>query len=270
MYNMMFQDTMINMNWTEIQALADKNALVLLPLGVIEEHGPHLCLGTDSLTSHIYCGAIKEKLEQEGYTAVIAPPFYWGVCQSTGGFIGSFRIRKETAKALLYDILTSLAEFGFKNIFGVNAHGDIEHNIAIMEAFKEASEQYNINACYAFEEWRLPFFGLSGKEAYLCPVKQQTVVVSTSEIPDVHGGDIETAMIHHYYPSFVDTEKVKLLPPVALDHDKTEQWLFGGHIKELSAEGYLGSPANYETVKVQSNIEDYADRISKAILGRIL
>ena len=63
MQNMMFQDTMINMNWMELQALADKNALVLLPLGVIEEHGPHLCLGTDSLTSHIYCRAIKDKLE---------------------------------------------------------------------------------------------------------------------------------------------------------------------------------------------------------------
>ncbi len=72
---------------------------------------------------------------------MIAPPFYWGICQSTGGFIGSFTIRKETAKALLLDILMSLAQFGFKNVVGINAHGDIEQNVVMIEAFKEAAEK---------------------------------------------------------------------------------------------------------------------------------
>jgi creatinine amidohydrolase len=65
MINEIFKDTMANMKWTELQGYVDKNALVLLPIGVIEEHGPQLCLGTD--------------------------------------------------------ILLSLSEFGFNNIFGVNA-----------------------------------------------------------------------------------------------------------------------------------------------------
>lgn len=269
MLDSMFKDTMVNMKWTEVEYYAGKNALVLLPLGVIEEHGPHLCLGTDIMTAHIYCLAIKEKLEQEGHTVVIAPPFYWGVCQSTGGFVGSFRVRKETAKALLFDILSSLAEFGFNNIFGVNAHGDIEHSIAIIEAFKEATEQLKINACYAFDEWRLPHFGFSGNEPFLCPIEPQSIVGSKAEVPDVHGGDIETATIHKYYPDFVDVEKARSLPPVALDNDKAGQWLFGGHIKELSSEGYLGTPSNFDNVDIQSNVDDYAKRISKAILGRV-
>ncbi len=269
MLDSMFKDTMVNMKWTEVEYYAGKNALVLLPLGVIEEHGPHLCLGTDIMTAHIYCLAIKEKLEQEGHTVVIAPPFYWGVCQSKGGFVGSFRVRKETAKALLFDILSSLAEFGFNNIFGVNAHGDIEHSIAIIEAFKEATEQLKINACYAFDEWRLPHFGFSGNEPFLCPIEPQSIVVSKAEVPDVHGGDIETATIHKYYPDFVDVEKARSLPPVALDNDKAGQWLFGGHIKELSSEGYLGTPSNFDNVDIQSNVDDYAKRISKAILGRV-
>lgn len=158
MINEIFKDTMANMKWTEIQDFVDKNAIVLLPMGVIEEHGPQLCLGTDIYTAHIYCLAIKEKLEKKGHVVVIAPPFYWGVCQSTGGFIGSFHIRKETAKALVSDILLSLSEFGFNNVFGVNAHGDIDHNLAIIEAFREANEQFHINACYTFDELRFPHF----------------------------------------------------------------------------------------------------------------
>ena len=265
----LLKDTMVTMKWTDIEEHANKQALVLLPLGVIEEHGPHLCLGTDILTAHLYCLTIKEKLEQEGYSAVLAPPFYWSVCQSTGGFIGSFKIRKETAKALLFDILASLAEFGFKHVFGVNAHGDIDHSIAIIEAFREASEQLSINACYAFDEWRLPHFGLIGQEAFLCPIKPQTLVVSTAEAPDVHGGDLETAIIHAHYPHLVDVEKAKSLPPVALKDENGMQWLFGGHIKELSSQGYLGTPSNFEKVDAQRHIDDQADRITTAILSRI-
>jgi creatinine amidohydrolase len=270
MTNEIFKDTMANMNWTEIQNYVDKNALVLLPLGVMEEHGPQLCLGTDIYTAHIYSLAIKEKLEKKGHEVIIAPPFYWGICQSTSGFIGSFRIRKETAKALIYDILLSLSEFGFKNVFGVNAHGDIEHNIAIIEAFREAHEKLHINACYAFDECRFPHFRLKLEEPYLCSIKSQTIKVSKAEVPDVHGGDIETAMIHAFYPTLVDIQKAKSLPAISLDESKGGAWLFGGHIKELSAQGYLGSPADFENVEVQKNVDDYAYRISEAILTRLV
>lgn len=82
----------------------------------------------------------------------IAPPFYWGICQATGGFIGSFQVRKETAQALLFDIMASLAQFGFKDVYGINAHGDIEHNVALIEAFREANEKLGINARYTFSQ----------------------------------------------------------------------------------------------------------------------
>lgn len=270
MRNEIFKDTMANMTWTQIQSYVDKNALVLLPLGVIEEHGPQLCLGTDIYTAHVYCLAIKDKLEAKGHTVVIAPPFYWGVCQSTGGFIGSFHIRKETAKALISDILVSLSEFGFTNVFGVNAHGDIDHNLAIIEAFKEVHEQKKINACYPFDEGRFIHFGLELDAPYLCPIKPQKINVSNARTPDVHGGDIETAMIHAFYPTLVDVDKAKSLPATTLNDAKVGEWLFGGHIKDLSPQGYIGSPADFEQVDVQKNVDDYAFRISEAILGRTI
>jgi creatinine amidohydrolase len=269
MIDSMFQDTMVNMNWTEIQTYAGSHALVLLPLGVIEEHGPHLCLGTDIYTAHIHSVFIKEKLEAKGFKVVIAPPFYWGICQSTGGFLGSFRIRKETAKALLFDILASLAEFGFKNVFGINAHGDIEHSVALIETFKEASEKLMMNACYPFSQSIMHHYGLKGDEAYICPVKPQTIKVSKSAYPDVHAGDIETATIQKFYPHLTEIQRVQSLPPVGLGDDKIMSWLFGGHTKDLSPEGYLGSPADFVTVAVMENINDIANRVSEAILERI-
>lgn len=261
-----FKDTMVNMKWTDIQGCVDKNALVLLPLGVIEEHGSHLCLGTDIYIAHIQCMFIKEKFKEKGYEAVIAPPFYWGICQATDGFIGSFKVRKETVKALLFDVMASLAEFGFKNVYGINAHGDIEHSVALIEAFKEVTENLNINARYTFSETIMHHYGLNGEETYICPIKPQAISVSMSKYPDVHAGDIETAIMYKYYPHLTDDEKAKSLPPVALGDDKIWSWLLGGHAKELSPGGYLGSPADFESVEVINNFNDIAYRVTEAIL----
>ena len=263
----MFKDTMVNMSWTDIQDCVDQDALVLLPLGVIEEHGPHLCLGTDIYIAHIHSSFVKQRLEEKGLKVVLAPPFYWGICQATGSFIGSFRVRKETAKALLLDIMASLAEFGFKSICGINAHGDIEQNIVLIEAFKEASERLDTRAACAFPASVMHHYGLDGSEPYICPVEPQAIQVGTSEYPDVHGGDIETATMHHFYPQFTDAQRAKTLPPLELGEDKIWEWLLGGHTEALSPEGYLGAPADYETVNVIEHIQDVACRVSTAILA---
>jgi creatinine amidohydrolase len=93
--------------------------------------------------------------------------------------------------------------------------------------------------------------------------------VSAPHAWDVHGGDIETATIYHFYPELVDTEKAKSLPPVMLGDDQIMTWIFGGHTQELSPNGYVGSPADFEGVDVMKNVSDYAERISEAILTRI-
>ena len=264
-----FSSTMADMKWTDIKRYADENAIVLLPMGVIEEHGPHLCLATDIYTAHIYCIVVKQKLEQKGYSAVIAPPFYWGICQATRGFIGSFNIRPETAQALLFDIITSLNDFGYKRVFGVNAHNDIEHQIVAMNAFKEAHEQLGITACFPYAEFMAyPQFGMLGNESFFYKINPQEVKISQAEVCDVHGGDIETAIINKFYPHLVDRETAKLLPDISLG-DKFEAWMFGGELKLISSQGYLGSPSNYESVDIASNVEDYAQRISDAILKRM-
>ncbi len=264
-----FKDTMVNMKWTDIQNLVTQNALVLLPLGVIEEHGPHLCLGTDIYIAHIQCMFIKEKLKEKGFEAAIAPPFYWGICQATGSFIGSFKSRQETVKAMLFDIMASLAEFGFKNIYGINAHGDIAHSVALIEAFKEVTEKLKINACYTFPQNKMHHYRLNGNEPYICPIKPQTIGVSSSKYLDVHGGDIETAIMHYFYPHLTDINKAKSLLPVTVGDDQIMTWLLGGHTKALSPEGYLGAPADFESVEILNNFHDIADRVSEGILNRI-
>ncbi len=263
------RETMINLTWQDVREKADRGACVLLPLGVIEEHGPHLCLGTDIYTASTYCRFVKERLAQQGIEAVIAPPFYWGICQSTGSFIGSFRIRRETARELLIDILHSLCEFGFTRIFGINAHGDIEQQLAIMEAFKAVSGIDGLLAAYLFPKNILHHYGLTGEEAYLCPIEPQAIGVSASAVPDIHAGDIETATIHTFYPGLARVEIAEQLPPCSVADDHIMDWLLGSKAQEISPAGYLGSPRDYKSVKVQENMNDYAERFTQGILQKL-
>ena len=71
-----FEDTMIEMTWPEIQAAADRNAVILLPVGIIEAHGPHMDLSPDFYISAIYCRFLKQELSDLGIEALIAPNVY--------------------------------------------------------------------------------------------------------------------------------------------------------------------------------------------------
>jgi len=90
MGNSLFDQTMVDMKWPEIEKAATEGAIVLLPTGVIEEHGPHMGLGVDALCSVLSCRLVKKNLEEEGIRALIAPPYYWGINTATGAFPGSF------------------------------------------------------------------------------------------------------------------------------------------------------------------------------------
>jgi creatinine amidohydrolase len=262
-------DTMVNMTWRDIQEKADRGFCVLLPLGVIEEHGPHLCLGTDIYTAVTYCRFVKDRLAQHNVEALIAPPFYWGICQSTGGFVGSFRIRMETAQNLLIDIIQSLSEFGFTRVFGINAHGDIEQHIAIVEAFKAVTRTADCLAAYLFPKNVLHHYGLTGAEPFICPVEPQTICVSASTVPDIHAGDIETATLQAFYPSLARVEIAEQLAPRSVADESIMDWLLGGKTKDLSPDGYLGNPSAYRSVKTLENMTDYAERFTQAILQKL-
>jgi creatinine amidohydrolase len=259
---------MIDLKWTDVKKAVDDKAIVLLPLGVVEEHGPHLCLGTDIYTAEVMCSRIQRELSIRGIESIIAPPFYWGICQSTKGFIGSFNIRLDTAKNLVLDILSSLHGFGFTEAYGINAHGDIEQNVLFMTAFKEAQETIGINARYCFRSEVMHFYGLNGGEPFICPIAQQQITVSEAATKDIHAGDIETATINRFYGECVDIDLVMTLPAIGVDPGREMEWILGGKTKELSELGYAGDPANYAAVKIDEHIADTAKRYADAIIEK--
>ena len=69
-----------NLTWTEIRELAEKDTVVLIPVGSTEQHGPHLPVGCDSIIATHISELACRKLNDSGVSAVVAPTMT--VCNS--------------------------------------------------------------------------------------------------------------------------------------------------------------------------------------------
>ena len=104
--------------WTEIHDLTDRVAVV--PLGSLEQHGPHLPLMTNSLIG----AEIVRRAEQAlGDTAVFLPMLWVGASDHHRRFPGTVSIAIETYTQVVGDLLESLVGSGFRRIFVLNCHG---------------------------------------------------------------------------------------------------------------------------------------------------
>lgn len=91
---------------------------VIIPMGTIEQHGPHLPVGTDVLIPLTVAERVADKTR-----VLVAPPIYYGNSLSMAGMNGVFTITPASLAALLLDLCRSFAKQGFKKIIFLNGHG---------------------------------------------------------------------------------------------------------------------------------------------------
>jgi creatinine amidohydrolase len=107
------------LTYVEVGKLIEKGMdTMVLPIGTVEAHGPHLPLATDVL---IPC-SIAERLA-EAIDSLIAPPIYYGVTRSLLAYSGSLAVPSDVFKQYVKGVLMSLAKHGFKKVIVINGHG---------------------------------------------------------------------------------------------------------------------------------------------------
>jgi len=264
-----FSETMVDMTWPEIEKAARNGAIILLPAGVIEQHGPHLCLGVDTYIAYIFGRLVRQKLVAKGIETLVAPPFYWGITAYHSIYPGSFSCRPDTAKAVLHDILACLKEWGFTRVFTFTWHQEPTHGFTIMEAMKEASLSIGIKAYYLIRpsSAHAKRFGLSGKEEHVIIVPPAPLVGSPPKYGDVHAGKNETGEMLAYFPDMVNVEVAKTLKPNNRTPEELAKWakLNSVEMKEFMGQGYIGAPANYDAEWSKKAMEDGTTRTADTI-----
>jgi len=136
------------LNTVQVQALDRTRTAVLLPGGILEEHGPYLPSYSDGYQTEFVTTKIAEAIvARPGWTVLKFPPLPLGTMPASeiGGkfaFPGSYPIRMSTLRAVYMDLATDLGEAGFKWIFVVNLHGAPPHAKAIDDASRYFNESY--------------------------------------------------------------------------------------------------------------------------------
>ena len=177
---------MSQLTMPEFEAALAKTTTVIVPFGSLEEHGPHLPLGTDTLHAlEVAAGAAKL------YPMLVAPPVYYGLCRSTSEHPGTISISGNTLKSLTLDIGRELYRQGCRQLILLTGHAGGTHLAALVEAGEQLLRE--------LPEIRVAVVNVL--ELLREAVKQDPDLVTTAG--DAHAGEVETAIMLAAHPRLV-------------------------------------------------------------------
>ena len=223
--------TTLTNNWQDLtmpglEALGQQTRTVILPLGSLEEHGPHLPLGTD--TFH----ALEVARRAAGLRpAVVAPPLFYGMCRSTREHPGTVSISGDALRALLLDLGREFCRQGFPNLVFISGHAGGTHISAIMETAERLLAE--------LPGVRIAVVNLLDMLREV--LRHQPDLVHTPG--DSHAGEVETAIMLAAHPHLVQgtaPEEWPSFPKYVLVRDKRRYWpggVWGNPAPATAAQG---------------------------------
>jgi creatinine amidohydrolase len=212
-----------------------KNVIVLLPLGAIEQHGPHLPLAVDWLGAEALARSVAPHLERAGYRCVLAPSLPYGASPLAADWSGTVSLRGSTLRRVVGEILGALVGHGFERFVLVNYQAD-PGQLAAMAAIKRDAERRR--------RVRVLFAGFAPTPT---PAMLNARVTALLRSPrperEWHAGELETAMMLAVRPDLVRRALARRLPPAWIDW--RARLTPGTTFRRMHprGRGYFGAPA---------------------------
>jgi creatinine amidohydrolase len=202
-----FSQNKLSTRWEEltagdfVQAIHQSGGTCILPMGILEKHGPHLPIGTDLLNVR---RAVLDATQKE--YSVVFPEFYAGQIFEAQQEPGTVAYSLSLQLQLLQETVSEMSRNGCKKVVLVNGHGGNEHLLPLF-----AQAQLATPRDYVVYAIGLPNLDRAGRP----PIKSPT---------DMHAGETETSHVMYSRPelvhmdraaseSGVDQNRQKDLPP---------------------------------------------------------
>ncbi|MCY0862985.1 MAG: creatininase family protein [Metallosphaera prunae] len=151
----------------------------MIPIGSIEQHGPHLPLGTDSIIAE----AIAQKVAKlEGL--LLFPTIYYG-CSVEHGDLPHVSLGDVNFLNMMTDILESAVRLNIKGLIIINGHG------GNTDLLKVATRRVN--------------FTRSQPKVMLVDLHEIEVF---SQYRDLHAGTVETSLLMYLRPELIRQDKI--------------------------------------------------------------
>jgi creatinine amidohydrolase len=263
-----------DLTWPEIDALNRERTLFLLPVGMLEEHGPHLPIATDTIGVEHEAGSVADRLSHAlpAWNVVLMPAVNYGSsgANQIGNVAihpGTYGVRQSTLRSLVADIGGQIAQNRFKWVFVMNGHGAPTHHIAVNEACDFVSEVFkatmlNVSGLFNAD----PAIQSQGEKL---AAKHFSPADVSSFCRDVHAGLGETSGVLAIRPDLVRSG-YRSLPSVRVENR--------GEMRDTAARpgwpGYFSSPARANAAYGREIeawwVEGMTDLILQAVRGENL
>lgn len=126
-------------NWLELTsdeiAELDRNLPVIIPVGLVEAHGPHLAVSVDVDTAEYFATEVAKRTG-----SILAPVMPYGFSDEMSEYPGSIGVTAGTFQAVVKDICLSFCSHGFKKIIFITGHGANKSSCEL--AFYKVWEEY--------------------------------------------------------------------------------------------------------------------------------
>jgi len=232
----------------EISALAARDAVVILPVGSTEQHGPHLPTQVDTLLA----GEIARRAARKMAPAtpvVVAPTVWSGLAEHHMSLGGTLSLDFHTFFRLLQCVCRSLVRHGFRRILILNGHGG---NIAALTvAVNELAVELQVPLATT-TYWHL------AKDEFARILERQTTVR--------HACEAETSMLLALAPDLVDMGRaIDAVGPTTpeiteiVGSDAVHRWR---SFKVRTSHGAIGDPRAATAEKGQRLLEAAAEAVA--------
>jgi creatinine amidohydrolase len=198
------------MNMPEFEAVRDQEQPVLLPVGSLEEHGPHLPLGTDTLHALEVARRVAALRP-----AIVAPPVFYGLCRSTREHPGTVSLQGDTLRALIRDLGREFYRQGLRRLILISGHAGGTHISALLEAGESLLAE--------LADLRLAVVNILDLLHEVLAAKEHLLATRG----DAHAGEVETAVMLAAYPGLVRGRapaEWPNFPKYRLVRDKRRYW----------------------------------------------
>jgi creatinine amidohydrolase/Fe(II)-dependent formamide hydrolase-like protein/7-cyano-7-deazaguanine synthase in queuosine biosynthesis len=213
------------MTWPEAQIRLKEVDVALLPVGSLEQHGPHLPLDTDAFDARYLAKQVAFACSDP--KPLVLPLIPYGVSYHHEDFSGTIGISPGTLSQLAYEIGMSAARNGITKLIIINGHGG---NIpALQYAGQMINRDARIFTCVETGE-----------------TSEKDILGMIDTPNDVHAGEIETSTALANRPHMVRQDKMdKFIPKFSsryLNFSSKRSVEWNARIAKISSSGVLGDP----------------------------
>lgn len=227
------------LSWIDIAAHLARDPRLLVPVGAMEQHGPHLPLGSNVLIARTIC----LDLSQE-FGVLRAPTFSFGVNVKTArAYAGTASLGRKTLHRGLNELLDAWEAHGVDEFILITAHRHDPHLEALATLVTDSARVHVIDV------WDVPIHDLLEGQEHA-----------------EHAGEAETSVMLHLYPDLVRMERAR---DFKLEPDELRRYMSGGMPKPPpGGTGSVGRPTLASAEKGRRIYDRIVDAIRRAVFIR--